>query len=79
MLMEAECETLVAGFDRETRLALAHSACLMLALDPGAVPQRCGSRCMPGFFHRIPCHLLSSGHFYRIIPHRLIRQNRRYK
>ena len=54
MLMEAECETLVAGFDRETRLALAHSACLMLALDPGAVPQRCGSRCMPGFFHRIP-------------------------
>ena len=39
MLMEAECETLVAGFDRETRLALAHSACLMLALDRELSPK----------------------------------------
>lgn len=54
MLMEAECETLVAGFDRETRLALGPFSLPDAGAGPGAVPQRRGSRCMPGFFHRIP-------------------------
>lgn len=39
MVVEAEQIQPVAEFDHETRLAVAHSACIMLALDPELSPK----------------------------------------
>lgn len=40
MLSHVEHEKILKALDRETRLALAHSACIMLALDQKLCPNR---------------------------------------
>lgn len=39
MLSQTEFEHMVTVLDRQTRLALAHSACIMLALSPELSPK----------------------------------------
>ena len=43
MEMETDLKNMVAAYDRSTRLALAHSACVMLALDRELSPKDAGA------------------------------------
>lgn len=45
MFSHVEHEKILKALDRETRLALAHSACIMLALDQKLCPKQAIDAC----------------------------------